>query len=179
MSIVTLFYDAAEITLTKVNVFGSEIKISNPSDITWAIWVVFLYFLLRYYQHFHDMPDRGIQTLCHQKTVDYHQRLAMRRGVKKFTKDNPGFISYEPKRKEYVWLNPQMKLIRVKSPIYMLKSDHQAIERPMEENVQLSFSEKFIGYVFAFLYVCLSTRTHNRVLFPVCACGITTISCSV
>lgn len=53
-------YQLSGITFTKINILGNETDIKNPEIVTYIILVLFIYYLLRYYQKFVELGNKGI-----------------------------------------------------------------------------------------------------------------------
>ena len=51
ISFVLLFAETSELTLSKLNVFGNELKIHDPVVVNYALWIAWAYWLLRYLQY--------------------------------------------------------------------------------------------------------------------------------
>ncbi len=60
-SISLLASETVGIKIDKINVFGNELILENPRLLPIALWVIFIYILLRYFQYFYDTKDRGIK----------------------------------------------------------------------------------------------------------------------
>ena len=43
-----------------VSVLGASLEFSNPERIVWGVWVLWLYFFVRYWQYLNEEPDLGI-----------------------------------------------------------------------------------------------------------------------
>jgi len=59
ISLVLLFAETSELSISKLNVFGNELLIRNPVIITVALWVGWFYWSWRYYSYFHDLGEKG------------------------------------------------------------------------------------------------------------------------
>lgn len=44
-----------------VSVLGAAIEFSNPERIVWGVWILWAYFLIRYWQYLSEVPDKGFQ----------------------------------------------------------------------------------------------------------------------
>ena len=58
-----LLLQSVGLTLDKISIFGNEFLIQRTELLSVALWVTYFYFLIRYYQHFHDLGDTGINTM--------------------------------------------------------------------------------------------------------------------
>ena len=60
---ITLFlYQQAGLRFEKISILGNEVKIPEPYWISFVLWILWGYFLLRFYQYFRSMPDKGINS---------------------------------------------------------------------------------------------------------------------
>jgi len=62
ISLCLLVYDSFGLDLEKVNIFGNELNVQNHDLLPTALWIIYAYFFIRYYQYFNDLYDRGIIT---------------------------------------------------------------------------------------------------------------------
>ena len=60
MSLVVLFAEIADLKIEKLSIFGSEATFGNPQTVKTALWILLIYWLVRYYQYFHDLGDTGL-----------------------------------------------------------------------------------------------------------------------
>ncbi len=58
-----LLLQSAGLRLEKVSVLGNEFRVQHSDFLSIALWVAYVYFLIRYYQHFHDIGDKGVTTI--------------------------------------------------------------------------------------------------------------------
>jgi hypothetical protein len=72
VSLVLLFSEATELKVEKINVFGTELFVNHPYAVNVVLWVVALYWLVRYYQYsraeYHGALEQFIQSRISQKT---------------------------------------------------------------------------------------------------------------
>lgn len=59
VSLALVFYQTAGLVITRLSFLGNEADVSEPSLASAVLWVAWLYFLLRYFQYFMDVPNRG------------------------------------------------------------------------------------------------------------------------
>lgn len=60
-SLVLTAINLAGATLKKdVSVLGASLEFANPERIVWGVWVLWFYFLVRYWQYLNEEPDLGI-----------------------------------------------------------------------------------------------------------------------
>lgn len=63
ISLVLTFAQAANLTLTKLNLFGNEVNIGSPFAIFYALWVGWLYWLWRFYTYSNSIGEKQILTV--------------------------------------------------------------------------------------------------------------------
>lgn len=53
--------DLAGASLKKdVSVLGASLEFTNPERVIWGLWILWAYFLVRYWQYFNEEPNLGI-----------------------------------------------------------------------------------------------------------------------
>ncbi|HUW52385.1 MAG TPA: hypothetical protein VMV99_03045 [Rhodanobacter sp.] len=72
-SAVLLVFDFAQVTITKVSVLGTELLVGNAKILMICAWVLWAYFLLRYYQYWRAEPDQHIRS-SFKKRLDAYAR---------------------------------------------------------------------------------------------------------
>lgn len=84
--------DLAGATLKKdVSVLGTALEFANPERVVWGLWVLWVYFLVRYWQYFNEEPDLGIhqgmehwinrQISWDEFDMEYHHWISWRYGI--------------------------------------------------------------------------------------------------
>jgi hypothetical protein len=72
-SAVLLVFDFARVTITQVSVLGTELLVGNAKVLMICAWVLWAYFLLRYYQYWRAEPDQHIRS-SFKKRLDAYAR---------------------------------------------------------------------------------------------------------
>lgn len=80
ISLVLLLYERLGIVIETINIFGNIARISNPSSLLVLLWIAWIYFLVRYYQYFRDVGDKGFYHAAFEKL----RGLVRPRAQKKF-----------------------------------------------------------------------------------------------
>jgi hypothetical protein len=78
-SSVLLLYVAAGIRVEELSVLGTKIHIERPSLVPLALWILWAYFLIRYFQYFHDLKDRGFREAYNDRLEQLVQVNAVRK----------------------------------------------------------------------------------------------------
>lgn len=91
MSVVVLLSEVANLRINKISIFGNEASISNPEIVNVALWILLIYWLIRYYQYFYEMGDKGFLTSLKSKRAQLVKRWFFRKLVNNhtFTKSLP------------------------------------------------------------------------------------------
>ena len=71
ISAVLLIFDFAKVTITKVSVLGTELLVGNAQVLIISAWILWAYFLLRYYQYWRVEPDQHIRDTFKQQLDKY------------------------------------------------------------------------------------------------------------
>lgn len=71
ISALLLIFDFANVTITKVSVLGTELLVGNAQILMVGAWVLWAYFLLRYYQYWRTEPDQHIRNSFKNKLDGY------------------------------------------------------------------------------------------------------------
>lgn len=92
-SLVLTAINLAGATLKKdVSVLGASIEFSNPERILWGAWMLWAYFLIRYWQYLNEEPDLGVYNgverwifdrfpICDEKEPAYSIDISWRYGI--------------------------------------------------------------------------------------------------
>jgi len=78
VSLALIFVEFAELTVTKVSLFGNELTVSNPMAVNSALWIGYFYWLWRYYVYFHDLGDKGFLSTYQRQMLELVKRCAFR-----------------------------------------------------------------------------------------------------
>ena len=93
-SIVLASYIASGLSLDKLNVLGNTFSIANPAGVHASLWVLWLYFLVRYLQHRHDVADSGPADAFHASLRKRMIRRATQAFEPRFQKNYQGDESF-------------------------------------------------------------------------------------
>src|SRR5262245_23388332 len=85
-SFALFFYQQAGLQIEKINILGNEAKISDPWWIAFALWVLWGYFLVRFYQYLRSIPDKGFWAAYGEQMVKLLRRIAFRHFKRHFKK---------------------------------------------------------------------------------------------
>lgn len=76
MSLVVLFVEIADLKIDKLSIFGNEASLGNTQAVNTALWVLLIYWFVRYAQYFHDMDDTGFITSVMQRRAKLVEKFA-------------------------------------------------------------------------------------------------------
>lgn len=83
ISVLLFFSQFHKVTLSKVSLFGNELRLGVPLNPELYLWIAFLYLLWRYYTYFLAIGNIGFSDKHHLKLADLVQAIA----VKKLSRD--------------------------------------------------------------------------------------------
>ncbi len=81
ISLVVLLAEISDIQINKINIFGNEVLINNPNILHLFLWIALFYWLIRYYQYFRDIPDKGFKATFNGKLEQYAQDIAFNKTI--------------------------------------------------------------------------------------------------
>lgn len=70
VSFVLCFMKYGGVSITKTSVLGSEIQFSNTSSIFFGVWLLWIYFFIRYYQYFMQEGLQRISIALHATVTE-------------------------------------------------------------------------------------------------------------
>ncbi len=93
VSVLLIFYVILDLKLKTINILGNSFSIGDPKNIENFIWLLFTYFLIRYYQ-FHKVVNNSEFILTYIDSMQKHvSRVAFnifkKEDMERLVKDNP------------------------------------------------------------------------------------------
>jgi hypothetical protein len=79
ISIGLLLFQVFELKLTKISFLGNEFSVSQPELIPVFLWITYIYYIVRYYQFFHEEPHRGVRATYERYILVLRDRMTIRR----------------------------------------------------------------------------------------------------
>jgi hypothetical protein len=79
-SLVLAFYHWGQVHIRTVSALGAAVEIGRPAAVEHGLWLVWAYFLLRYYQYFRREPTQPRKSEWQTYRDDSAKRWAERRG---------------------------------------------------------------------------------------------------
>lgn len=67
ISSILLLFDFADVTISKIGILGTDLLVGNVRVLMWTAWVVWAYFLLRYYQYWRTQSNQTVRTAYRQQ----------------------------------------------------------------------------------------------------------------
>lgn len=172
-SFLLFFYQAAGIEIDKINVLGNEAKISDSSWVPIALWTLWVYFAVRYYQYFRHVPDKGFMAAYQRRLDQLTRQLAARRFRRVFRREEE-FPEEELKRLNVSLafgpidpvIESQPSRLLVRATVSFLRGTQLVESRNSKKIIELSWKELLLPKVRACLHVLLSTRLVTEYVLP-------------
>jgi hypothetical protein len=76
VSLALILFDIGGVRVEEVSILGSKLLFARAGVIRWSAWLLWFYFLLRFYQFNSVVPDRGIATATRARMLLLAQRHA-------------------------------------------------------------------------------------------------------
>ena len=168
-SLILFFYQSSEVVMDSINLFGTTMYIKEPSRVTWALWIVWCYFFLRYYQYFHDTVDKGFSATYHAKLDALVKLLAQERFKRDFVLDEEFAgkkLTFYFKNMEVASDYPNYHEIKLDVDWAYADKTEAAASGAHGQIVNLSRWDLAIPRLRAILHVILSTRLVTEYLLP-------------
>ena len=83
MNLVLILYYTADLEFTRFNLLGNEITIGNPLAAPVILWIILIYWFIRYFQYFLELDDRSYR----KKFSDTYDFYISRHYTKKINSD--------------------------------------------------------------------------------------------
>jgi hypothetical protein len=163
--------------LDKVSIFGNEFYVSNPGLLPFCLWTTYFYYLIRYYQYFHDIQDRGVKEK-YNSYLKYLLYAMIETKVKdRFIKGQQSKknAKYEFDKPEYVdsTLDAWAAMVHVKMPVSIkiesVNDNSLSINTTstFAESTEFAFRKDFLRFrLQAFLHVCFRTSLITEYYLP-------------
>lgn len=143
ISAVLLIFDFANVSIGKVSVLGTELLIGNVKVLMICAWVLWAYFLLRYYQYWREHPDRTLRNIFMNRL---HQYIRSHLNTSIFDDYKITYVSLVN------WT--------------YTRSDYNSQTNNIALNIKLPVWSLFIWSLKAAAFVCLQTSHATDILFP-------------
>ncbi len=172
VSLALLFYESAGLVVEQINVLGNTVKVQNPEKATLLLWGAWGYFLLRYYQYFRDLPEKGFGSAYRVRFDELATAMAVRRFAKKYEPDpdSPGTargLKVTPIDARIMHSSHDDWEAEIDYEVHYRRDGvARATQRPTGQKAVLFRPELRMARVRAVLYVLLSTRLATEYVLP-------------
>lgn len=168
-SFVLFFYQASGIVIEEINFFGNRAKVSDPYWVSLSLWIFWLYFLIRLYQYFRDIPDKGIKASYNQKIGKLIKNLAEERFARIFV-PSESYKRLKPQfnfgRSDVLFSSPSYWQLKMWATVhYQLETGSRAEEKA-EKVLELNWKHLLLPNLMAFLHIALNTRLATEYMLP-------------
>ncbi|MFH7326451.1 hypothetical protein [Desulfurivibrio sp. C05AmB] len=154
LSSLLILFNFADVSIAKVSLLGTELLVGDPAKLAAFVWLIWVYFLLRYYQYWREEPDKGLSKAFR----DRFDRCAKDYTGKDFVQDMHGSPRYYKLSREG-WFNWR----------YSVENVHPVEGNALVgENIPISIIRVCAWAIFSAIHVCINTpRVTEHVLpFP-------------
>src|SRR3989344_6953987 len=173
ISLVLLFAESAELTISKLNIFGNELLIVHPATITTALMIAYLYWLWRYSQFLHDLGELHLVSSYRLRRHELIKRIGYKQLCSDIAIMGPLYsqnieIAKDPTLGSAQVIVPAPNRFGIRFTIYgrvppnmgwteVLKTDNYPVDAPIAV---------FITYLRAWAYVVFRTHLFSEYVFP-------------
>lgn len=160
ISLVLLFAETSELSLSKLNIFGNELLIRNPMTVNYALWAAWFYWLVRYYQYFlHAQGRLEIREAYSNRLEGSVRELVRKRALPQCqAKENYFFREIEKKSLREWTINHGERIRTVDEG----RTEYKDINR----TDTLTFNNLLLSRVRSWFYVVFQTRYATEYILP-------------
>jgi len=171
ISLVLFFYQTSGVVIESINVLGNTLRLTNPPRVSAVLWIGWFYFLLRYYQHFRDTPDKGISAAYYGRLHILARRVAQKKFKRDFVPDEKfadrkGPLHFNFSRMEVFSAYPSFWEIEVNADVSYQTETGVASHHLGNRKLNLSRTELLIPRVRSLLHVIVDTRLVTEYFLP-------------
>jgi hypothetical protein len=160
ISLVLLFAETSELSISKLNVFGNELLISNPMTVNYALWAAWFYWLVRYYQYFLHAHGRYEIKEAYSNRLEGNVRELVRKRALPQCQNVENYFFREIERKSLRgWSIAHGERIRT---VVDGRADYKEINR----TDTLAFRNLLLPRLRSWFYVVFQTRHATEYILP-------------
>jgi hypothetical protein len=169
VSLILFFYQSSEIVINKINVFGNDWPIRDPSQVSVALWIWWGYSLFRYYQYFRDLPDKGFLSGYRRKLNTILRTVSQRHFRRVFVpddelKDSKMFFTFGST--DVVIESRNYLQLEMHATVNHYTKDGKTVGQGTTKKIELFWRHLIIPQIRAFSHVVLSTRLVTEYILP-------------
>jgi hypothetical protein len=90
LSFILFFYQQAGLRIDEINVFGNKVSLDSPWWTAFSLWVLWGYFLVRFYQYFRIIPDKWFWNAYEQQMKKLIEASSFKHFKKEFKPSGEG-----------------------------------------------------------------------------------------
>lgn len=169
MSMVVLLSEVANLRVEKISFFGNEATIGNPALVNTVLWVLLIYWLIRYYQYFHDLGDKNFLSSLMTKRKQLVKKLFFRNLLNDpvFIKSLPNDVAgkkYKAFPREVLFF--QERWFSTSGNVEYLIGRDSGQGMVESEKMTIKGLDLFFPTLISFLHVFFRTRYFSEYILP-------------
>lgn len=163
-----LIAQIAELEPTKLSFLGMEVNVHNSSALIYALWALWFYWLLRYFQAFINLPEKIIKAAYQAEVDKLIAALVKKREWEKVKRDVELMPGYDGARV----LPPEIQRFQDGTsgkfnygwnPFIWLGREHKGLDHV---KIEITSGENLIANVLAAASLCFKRIEVTEYLFP-------------
>jgi hypothetical protein len=174
ISLVLLAFESTGAVIDTLTVFGNTIHLGRPLSLELPLWLGWAYWLVRYYQYFRDIGDKGFALNFNGRLQLYGGRIAVSRFLETFRfPDLDQFVRPSKpitdfKRTDVVGYPIGAWEFDLHGSVTVLDRGSSKASTQMVQGVRVFVPLRalFVARVRAFLWVCIHTRLMTEYGLP-------------
>lgn len=168
-SFVLFFYEAAELRIERINLFGNEVALSDPWWVWFSLWTLGVYFFLRYLQYYMATSDTGASNAYTTWMTRISRRLAFRRFKKSFVPDSEfaGFRhSFLVRETELLMMHPDLWSLKLEISVAHTKKEGDGGSERRFHTENVTSARLLWAKIKAVICVVLLTQVGTEYFLP-------------
>lgn len=169
VSLVVFFYYSAGIEVESINIFGSTLHVTRPFNVPAVLWVAWAYFLIRYYQYFRDLADKGFTSAYYGKLYVLARSVARNKFKQNFVPDKEhagAEVDFTFGDIEVYSAYPSVWELQLTVDVIYKTHEGGVESNRMTTKMHLSWRDLLVPMVRSLIHVVLHTRLVTEYALP-------------
>jgi hypothetical protein len=159
ISLILLFAETSNLSLTKINLFGNELLIPSPVTVNYALWVAFLYWLLRYWQYYRHVDGSDQFRKAYKGRLNMAFEECFRRKEESADPSVFAISSFNLRHRS-------MKRIDVQYLKHIVVKENPRQTTQAEVKDSLTFFHLVMPRIRSMIYIIVNTRLATEYILP-------------
>jgi len=171
VSLILVFYQTSGVVFKEINIFGNKLELTDPSQISIVLWIVWAYFFWEYFIYYRTVRER-FTNFFHDKM----DSLIKKKGIELFKKEviandkfpvKPPYDFDKPALSGISVTAREWRYYKINIPDITVKNEESGDEhRIRNHSVDIKVPRLFWPAIISFVSVVLTTRWFTEYYLP-------------